>query len=144
MEKLSIYLAGAMQGHTYEEMSYWRDVMINHLQAYANGVCNLKVINPVSYFNFEEKRHQTEMEVMKFDLCLVKNSNVVIVNVKGLNQSVGSTIELYEAWKSGIPVLAYDEDGNYESLHPWIKNCITRVDRSLVELCEYVHDFYMS
>lgn len=143
---LTVYLAGAMQGLTKEEMSKWRDIIGNSLMtycAYSDGSCNLRVINPLDYFNFDETRFQTDMEVMKFDLQCIEKSNLVIVNVSRLNTSIGSSIEVYEAWKRGTPVIAYDENNEYESLHPWIKNCITRVDRTVSDLCGYIYDFYM-
>lgn len=42
-------------------------------------------------------RYQNEQEVMKFDLNLVRGSDIVIVNINGLNTSIGSVIEVYEA-----------------------------------------------
>lgn len=44
---------------------------------------------------------------MQFDLMKVKSSDIVIVNLNGLNASIGSCIECYEAWKKDIPVLAF-------------------------------------
>ena len=142
---LVIYLAGKMSGIDFDTQTRWRLFVKNGLERCAATTdCNVKVLSPCDYYNFEKPRHQNELEVMKYDLSLVHNSDIVIVNVSGLHTSIGSVIEIYEAWKSDIPVLAYNEDRSYDKLHPWIKNCITRVETCAVDLCNYVKDFYMS
>lgn len=143
-EGLCIYLAGKMGNLTLTEMSTWRNLVKTELDKYSDMAnYNTKVLSPVDYYNFEEIRHQNEEEVMKFDLALVHSSNIVIVNTNGLNSSIGSAIEIYEAWKSDIPVIAYDENGDYKTVHPWLKCCFTRVESCVMDMCEYIKDFYM-
>ena len=65
MNNLSIYLAGAMSGKSFEEMNTWRveiKNMLTHMALYYD--CDVKVVNPVEYYNFNEKRHKSEKEVM--------------------------------------------------------------------------------
>lgn len=50
---------------------------------------------------------------------------------------------MYEAWKNDIPVIAYDENGDYKTIHSWLKCCITRADSCVIDICEYIKDFYM-
>ena len=145
MRKLKIYLAGRMSGFTYEEMNQWRvDIskIINHMADYHE--CIVDVINPVNYYNFENPKHQNEKEVMKYDLAHVKTSNIIVVKLDGLNNSIGSCIELYEAYKNDIPVIALGTKEEYEELHPWIRECITRRDFPQEELVEYIKDFYFT
>lgn len=141
---LTIYLCGKMSGLTYFEMTSWRNLFKSELNKYSD-MANYKVnvISPCDYFNFEEQRYQNEQEIMKFDLGLVRNSDIVIVNTNGLNTSIGSAIEIYEAWKNDIPVITYDENGDYKSVHPWLKCFITRTDSCMIDICEYIKDFYM-
>lgn len=145
MNNLTIYLAGKMSGLKFEEMNMWRILVKQQLRrvSMCTDLDNLKIINPVDYFNFEEKRYKSELEVMKYDLSRVKNSDLVIVNLEGLDTSIGTIIECYEAYCSNIPVLAFGYSGDYEKLHPWIKCCITRYDNTYEECVEYVRDFYM-
>lgn len=144
MSKLTIYLAGAMGGLSLSEMNDWRQLLSLKLKTVASDIdVNLTVINPVDYFNFEENRYQSEREIMDFDLAKVRKSDIVIVDLDKLDTSVGSMIECYEAYKQGIPVLAFGSNDDYEKLHPWIKTCITRHDRLYKETVMYVRDFYM-
>lgn len=141
---LTIYLAGKMDGLSDSEMRQWRNLLKSELEKYSD-MANYKtnVVSPCDYFNFNEQRYQNEQEIMKFDLSLVRDSDIVIVNTNGLNSSIGSIIEVYEAWKNDIPVIAYDENGDYKTIHSWLKCCITRADSCVIDICEYIKDFYM-
>lgn len=144
MNRLKIYLAGKMSGLTYEEMNKWREdiaKIINHMADYCGKEVN--VVNPVDYYNFRMPRHQNEREVMQYDLSHVKSSNIVVVNINGLRESIGSCIELYEAYKNNIPVIALDKKDEYKYLHPWIKECITRYEGNEENVATYIKDFYM-
>ena len=142
-KRLKIYEAGAMANLSFEEMNRWREKLKRLLEHYSTYYSvNLTVINPVDYFNFKDKRYQTEKEVMQYDLNHVKSSDIVIVNLNKLNTSIGSCIELYVAYKRGIPVIALGTKDMYKCLHPWIKEYITRVEETDEQIAEYIRDFY--
>lgn len=134
-----------MGGLSLEEMNVWRKEAENKLQtaAYLSGAC-IKIVNPVNFYNFEERRHQTEIEVEEFDLAHVISSDIIIANLDGLSSSIGTIIELHDAhYHNKIPVIAFGDKITYESLHPWIKNDITRVENNIDDLVRYISDFYM-
>ena len=142
---LKIYLAGKMSGLTMEQMNDWRISITNRLNIVAeNAGYKVIVINPVLFYNFEGKRHQSEDEVENFDLYHATTSDLVIVNLDGLNTSDGSKLEVHDCnYHNGIPVIAFGESGLYEDLHPWIKNDITRVEENAQDVVNYIRDFYM-
>lgn len=145
MKEITVYLAGKMSGLSFNEMNIWRQRVAHDLKERANySNSNINVINPVLYFNFESKKQQNELEIMKFDLSKVKSSDIVIVNMDGLNTSIGTCIECYEAYKQEIPVLAFGSDDLFKGLHPWIQNCITRHDGTYIETNKYIEDFYLN
>ena len=141
---LTVYLAGAMSNVSYDKQVKWRDVVKQELTktAKASGY-EVKVISPVDYYNFENEIHQTEKEVMDFDLNKVRQSDMIVVNTTELNSSIGTAIELYEASLNNIPVIAYDEYGIKDLIHPWLQCCVSRTETHIVGLCEYIRDFYM-
>lgn len=143
-ENFRIYLAGAMSGLSFEEMSSWRLDVINRVKRIYPNDYKVRVVNPVDYYNFKEVLHQSELEVMKFDLNKVKKSDLVIVNMEHLNTSIGTIVECYEAHKNDIPVLAFGSDELYGNLHPWIQCCITRHDPKIADTLKYVKDFYLT
>lgn len=142
---LKIYLAGKMSGLSFEDMNSWR-VEMKNLLLYPMGYKDYKltIINPIDYFNFEEKRYQSDAEVEDYDLAHVISSDIIIVNLDGLNTSIGTGIELHDAnYHHKIPVIAFGKKEDYNNLHPWIKRKITRVEETMDDVVSYVNDFYM-
>ena len=142
---LKIYLAGAMSGLSFEEMNHWRETTKKRLKQMGNLVdYKLSVINPVDFYNFESKNYQSEEEVEDYDLAHVISSDVIIVNLEGLNTSVGTIIELHDAnYHHKIPVIALGNKKLYDNLHPWIKRDITRFEENIDDVVMYIKSFYM-
>ena len=141
---LVVYLAGKMNGLSYDEMNKWRiraDAAL-HNAGYTTGT-KVRANNPVNYYNFEKQEYQSDKEVMDFDLALIKKSDIVLVNLDGLDSSIGTAIELYECMNSKIPVIPFGTDNAYWKLHPWVSLCITRKDDSIESSVEYIKNFYM-
>ena len=145
MKQLKIYEAGKMGGLTFSEMNNWRVELKNKLlNAAENADYKLLVINPVDFYNFEEKRFQSEEEVEDYDLAHVTTSDIIIVNLDGLNTSEGSKIELHDGnFHNKIPVIAFGDAELYNNLHPWIKRDITRFEKNIDDVVEYIRDFYL-
>lgn len=145
-DKLTIYLAGRMSGLSKKEYNAWRNTLKKKLER-SSKYCGSKiqVINPADYFDFDNVNEHTEKEVMQFDLNMVHNSDIVIANVNGISESIGTAIEVYEANRLNIPVIGYSNiHGIFDEIHPWIKECLTtklmfRAD----DVVQYVKDFYM-
>ena len=141
---LTIYLAGAMTGLSEYEMKAWRKEVKEQIEKYSDSVnYKVNILSPVDFYNFDDELYQSAKEIMEFDLELVSDSDLVIVNTKGLNKSVGSIIEVYHAWERRIPVIAYDQDGDYKNVHTWLKCCFRRVETCMSDMAEYIKDFYM-
>lgn len=145
MKELKVYEAGKMSGLTFGKMNAWRQELKVQLQFAADiSGYQIQVINPVDYYNFEEKRYQSEEEVEDYDLMHVLTSNIVVVNLEGLDSSDGTKIELHDAkYHNRIPVIAFGNRVLYENLHPWINRNITRVEETIEDAVRYIQEFYM-
>lgn len=145
--KLTIYLAGKMSGLNFNEMNSWRVQLKSLLENCSEDVdISIRVINPCDYYNFDEPRHQSQAEIMDYDLERVRESDLVIVNLDGLDTSDGTKIEIYEAKKRcNIPVIAYNPCGqvDFTTIHPWLQCCITRIEHKMTDIKDYIRDFYM-
>ena len=142
--KLTIYLAGKMSGLSKEEYTKWRNIISDELIGVAHLIgAKIQIINPAEYFDFEKMDKHLEKEVMQFDLNMVRQSDIVIVNVSGVSSSIGTAIELYEANRLNIPVIAYTDRDVEDDIHPWIENCFSTVQMRKDELINYICDFYM-
>ena len=143
-DKLTIYLAGKISGLSKEEYTKWRNIISDELIGTAHLIgAKIQVINPAEYFDFENMDRHLEKEVMQFDLNMVRQSDIVIVNVSGVSSSIGTAIELYEANRLNIPVIAYTDRDVEDDIHPWIENCFSTVQMRKDELINYICDFYM-
>lgn len=142
MRDFRIYLAGAMTGLSWDEQYNWRQ-NVKRLLLEVNENLNLEVINPCDFYNFKDPSHDSELEIMKYDLRLVKQSDLIIVNLqKGKDfTSIGTSMELIVAYENNIPILGICE--NKEELHPWVLNCCDKIFNDWVYLLHYTRDFYL-
>lgn len=116
MRTLKIYEAGKI----FDEMIFWRKKLKSLLLSAAEiNNYQIQVINPVDFYNFEEKVYQSEFEVEEYDLAHVISSDIIVVNLNGLSSSDGTKIELHDAkYHNRIPVIAFGDKELYEELHP--------------------------
>lgn len=131
MGKLKIYLAGAMTGLTWEEQNEWREEIIDKLN-------DFKCINPCNYYNFEQIVHDSELEVMRFDLRLLKRCDLIIAKID--TDSIGTTMEIAIAYDENIPIIGLNLQN--KELHPWIKSSCDKIFNNIDELIDYVNVFY--
>lgn len=142
MESVKIYLSGAMSGSTLEVQNKWRKNVINAIK-YGDYYYEKKPIffNPVDFYNTEEMNYKTEKEVMEFDLHNLRSSDLVIVNFNNL-WSIGTAMELAIAKEYRIPVIAFN--ANNKEIHPWLKECCSRICDDMKEAVSYAVDYYLN
>lgn len=142
---LKIYEAGKMGGLTFEQMIGWRLNLKEKLIDMAEKAgYSITVINPVDFYNYQSQKHQSEEEVEDYDLAHVISSDIIIVNLDGLNSSEGTKLELHSAkYHNKIPVIAFGDEKLYYNLHPWHQRNITRVEPNIDRVVQYIRDFYM-
>lgn len=139
---LKIYLAGGMSDLPYEEQNKWRENIVNSLEYSRDGNrydCN--ICNPVKYYNFKNPRHETEKEVMRFDLHKVRNSDLIIVNFNE-PKSLGTMAEIAVAYEHSIPIIGLNT--KEKNLHPWQVEMCDRVFTEVDTLVEHIIDFYLN
>lgn len=137
-----IYLAGGMSGLTFEEQNLWRSKIKNSI-LYGEYEYEYKPLFfcPPLYYNFEEKRHNNEKEVMNFDLNRLRKSDLVIVNFNSPN-SIGTAMEIAIAYEHRIPIVGINE--NNVELHPWLEESVTRMCYNLREAIKHVVEYYLN
>lgn len=120
----------------------WRKIVEEKInRQYYNFIC----INPVDYFEYGKNHHKSEREVMRFDLRMVKATDVVLVNLKDLNKSLGTSDEIIYAWNNDIPVIGFLEEGDIADVHPWKIEQIDRIETgkdAIQKAIEYIGFYY--
>ena len=148
MKEFKIYLAGKMTGLSFENSDMWRRNLKCRIyeQAFYSEIRPI-VINPNDFYNFKEPSHKSEREIMQYDLNHVRNSDIIVVNLDGINTSIGTAMELYAAAQLNIPVIAFGRNGEWSETHPWLKECISRAEtgeNSIDRLLIYLRDYYFN
>lgn len=142
METVKIYLSGGMGSLSMEEQSKWRSQIINAIK-FGEYEYEKKPIffNPVNYYNFEEKQHKTEREIVEFDLNAVRNSDLIIVNFND-PKSIGTCAELAIAYDRHIPIIGINKDK--AELHSWLTVFTMRMCDSVREAVEYTVNYFLN
>ena len=142
MEVVKIYLSGSMSDSTWEEQTNWRR---NFKDAIEFGGYDYEkkalFFDPTQYYNFKERRHNSEKEIMEFDLYNLRNSNIIVVNFSN-SKSLGTMSELILAHELHIPVIGWNP--NNECLHPWMECCVTRMCQNMKEVVMHIVEFYLT
>lgn len=141
MESVKIYLSGSMSGVSLEEQTKWRQRVIDAIKYGYEHEKKAAFFNPTNYYNFKERQHKSEKEIMEFDLYNLRNSDLVIVNFNNI-WSIGTAMELMLAKEMHIPVIGWNPSG--EELHPWLAECTTRLCDDMRETVEHVVNFYLN
>lgn len=151
METKKIYLAGAMACYGIEsnEAKEWRE----KVKEYFNSYCEyFECVSPVDYYSIGCDISKRDSEVMRFDLRKVREANIILVNLKDLDKSIGTSDEILYAYISGKPIIGFLETDfelkNNEvkhRIHSWKYEQIDRIEtgkEALEKACEYIKNFY--
>lgn len=137
-KEFNIYLAGSMMGLTLEESNKWRKEATKKLYNLETDY-KINTTNPNNFYNFVNKRHDSEEEIRRFDIRKVEQSNMILVNLNG--KSIGTAMELQHAYDLNIPIIGYKDDG--EELHPWLECVCDKLFTNLDDTIDYMEEFYL-
>lgn len=132
-----------MSGISWEEQTKWRRQFQNAIK-FGDYDYEKKVtfFDPTQYYNFEDKRHKSEREIMEFDLYNLRNSDLVLVNLgNNGDKSIGTSMELMLAKELHIPVIAFNVN---KKIHPWMSEACSRICSDIKEAVEYTVEFYLN
>lgn len=143
-----VYLAGAMScyfdtdQHNYPKQ--WREDAKKYVKQLYDDIT---LVSPTDFYEIGKNYHQTEKEVMRFDLRMVRESDIVLVNLKNLHSSLGTSDEILYAFISGKPVIGFIEDKEeVKNIHPWKIEQIDRIEsgKSAMERAiDYIYRYYV-
>lgn len=142
METCRIYLSGGMLLLSWDEQTKWRRQIQDAIR-FGDYDYSKKPIyfDPTQYYNYEEKLHKSEKEIIEFELNALRKSDLVIVNFNEPS-SIGTAIEVAIAKELRIPVIGLNKDK--KDIHPWLLECTTRMCDDMGELVSHVVDFYLN
>ena len=144
----TIYLAGAMscyfntEQHDYPKQ--WREDVKQYVEEFYDDIT---IVSPTDFYEVGKGHRNTESEVMRFDLRMVRESDIVLVNLKDLHNSLGTSDEILYAFIKGKPVIGFLEDEvDYENVHPWKIEQIDRIETgkdAMKNAIDYIYKYYI-
>ena len=89
---------------------------------------------------------------LRFDLRKVREADLVLVNLKDLDKSLGTSDEIFYAYMRGIPVIGFLETEDelsetevQETVHPWKYEQIDRIETgedAMAKAITYIIGYY--
>lgn len=151
LKPTKIYTVGKMHGVPLSEQRMWRIKIENaikrELDRRSIDWSNISFINPPDFYNYEENNHKSEREVKEWELSQVMDSDILIANLKGINDSVGSHFEIATA--GAVNALGQKHIfimgiGKLEGfVHPWIIDSFIRIEEDYLAAVNYIVDYLL-
>lgn len=128
-----VYLAGPIAGCTDDECKDWREMAKLKLPM-------VECIDPMRRdYRGREMKHLQDLVVL--DKADIRMSDVVLVNHS--KPSSGTAMEIYFAWRLGIPVIVVDNRLTEDvPISPWIYFHATRVFNHWSEAYHWIEQAY--
>ncbi len=144
----NLYLAGAMscyfntEQHNYPKQ--WREEVKEHIRKYYD---NITITSPTDFYEIGNGYHKSESEVMRFDLRMVREADVILVNLKDIGTSLGTSDEIFYAFIKGKPIIGFlDNKEDIKNIHPWKIEQIDRIETgkdAMKEALDYIYKYYI-
>lgn len=144
-KNFKIYTVGKMKDVSYATQLEWRVKIANCIRQKTDK--KITFIHPPLYYNYEEKGYKSEHEIKEWELNQVKNSDILIVNLDGINDSIGSHFEISAAetinslTDKHIYIIGIGQ--SKEPLNPWIKLSLLRQETDFDKAAEYIADYLL-
>jgi len=133
-----VYLAGPIEGLTYEQANDWRDASSTFLEG-----CDIDVLNPCRRVSFvDSKVRDADARIWKCDLQDISYSSVVLANLSDSlpGRKWGTVAEVAHAHtKNKIIIVLQDKDQFH---HPFITQYATEIHYTLHDALEAVREYF--
>ena len=143
-----VYLAGAMscyfntERHDYPKK--WREEAKEYVKKLYDDIT---LVLPTDFYQIGKNYHQSETEVMRFDLRMVREADIVLCKLRDLHSSLGTSDEILYAFISGKPVIGFLEDeSEIKNVHPWKIEQIDRIETgesAMKRAIDYIYRYYV-
>ena len=137
MKEYTIYTCGKMSGLSLDEQMGWR-VRFEKAMRSASPRSSIRFVHPPFFYNYEDDAYYSQEEVKRWELGTLRDKcDIVVVNLDGINESVGSHYELavIDTLPKFVPVIGI---GDPDGVHPWILDSILRIEDDCYAAADYI------
>ncbi len=108
---------------------------------------DITLISPTDFYQIGKNYHKSESEVMRFDLRMVREADIVLGNLRDLHTSLGTSDEILYAFISGKPIIGFLEDeSEIKNIHPWKVEQLDRIETgedAMKHAIDYIYRYYV-
>lgn len=137
-----IYTAGKMGGLSYSEQIRWRKELERRIKSETDK--RVTFVHPPDFYQYGDM--VDEKEVYEWDVSQLKDSDIVVVNLSDIADSIGTHIE--------IGIIAAMNQFGYKHIHmigvgkpntdhPWIKMGMLRCVDTIEDASCYIMDYLL-
>ena len=133
MKPISIYLAGSIDGLTYEEATGWRIEFAERLHRLFGynivifdptlklHTCNYK---PDDIIDIKYLSRKEMFETFENDIRATSQTDIGVINIQGKSKGTGTIFEIGYMYAKGVKMLGYIDKKNPLKQHPFINNAV--------------------
>lgn len=138
MKIRKVYTAGKVGDLSYEDQMNWRWQLEKQMM---DMDADAIYIHPPQYYRYGETLHRTEREAMMWDLNQIRESDIVVVHLDGIADSICTLMELgfvealNQAGSKHIYIIGI---GKLNSDNPWLNEVLYHREDTVEEAAEYI------
>ena len=140
-----IYTVGKMKDISYTKQMEWRLKIANLIKSKTEK--RISFVHPPLFYNYEQKDYKSEREIKEWELNQVKQCDILIVNLDGINDSIGSHFEISAAetinTMSDKHIYIIGIGQSKEQLNPWIELSLFRQEHDFENAARYIADYLL-
>lgn len=142
MKTYKIFTAGKMGGLSYDEQMKWRKNFETTLRSKCDK--SLIFVHPPTFYQYGDEIN--EREAREWEINQLKDSDIVVVNLTTIADSIGTHIELgiIEAMNEfGYKHIHLIGVGEPNVSHPWIQMGMLRQESTLEDAADYISTYLL-
>ncbi len=142
-----IYTCGKMNGISFQEQMEWRSNIEHEVKIRTYYSADVKFIHPPMFYNYEENNHQSEREILEWEMAQLHDCDIIVVNLDGIEDTTGSHMELGAVQginRFGDKHIFVIGLGKDENLHPWIRETCIRIEEDYAKAAEYITEYLLT
>lgn len=142
MKTYKIFTAGKMGGLSYDEQMKWRKELQNLICSKCDK--SLKFVHPPVFYQYGDI--ENEREAREWEISQLKDSDIVVVDLTTIADSIGTHIELgiIEAMNQfGYKHIHLIGVGEPNVSHPWIQLGMLRQESTLEDAADYIINYLL-
>lgn len=144
----NVYLAGAMGCYfNTKQQDYpkkWREDAKKYVKKLYEDIT---LVSPTDHYKNGRYFQKSDTEEMRFGLRMVREADIILVNLKDLHTSLGTSDEILYAFISGKPVIGFlEEETEVRNIHPWKIEQIDRIETGkygMKRAIDYIYKYYV-